>query len=101
MRGGSASDPRIGLHGVPAFLSGQQNIGRDAAFSVISWNSVHGVACRGYESCVEPVAETFGLSASSLSRRFKKASARKLQELRERDLSSHDMVAFGLPHWSP
>jgi len=55
-----------------------------------------GLSCRDYESCVEPVAETFGLKASSLSRRFKRASSRKLQELRERDLSSHDIVAIFL-----
>ena len=55
-----------------------------------------GLSCRDYESCVEPVAETFGLKASSLSRRFKRASARKLQELRERDLSGHDIVAIFL-----
>lgn len=55
-----------------------------------------GLSCRDYESCVEPVAETFGLQASSLSRRFKRASARKLQELRERDLSGYDIVAIFL-----
>ena len=55
-----------------------------------------GLSCRDYESCVEPVAETFGLKASTLSRRFKRASARRLQELRERDLSSHDLVALFL-----
>ena len=55
-----------------------------------------GLSCRDYEACVEPVAETFGLKASSLSRRFKRASARKLQELRERDLSGHDVVALFL-----
>ena len=55
-----------------------------------------GLFCRDYESCVEPVAETFGLKASSLSRRFKRASARKLQELRERDLSGYDIVAIFL-----
>lgn len=55
-----------------------------------------GLSCRDYESCVEPVAETFGLKASSLSRRFKRASARKLQELRERDLSAYDIVAIFL-----
>lgn len=57
---------------------------------------LQGLSCRDYESCVEPVAETFGLKASSLSRRFKRASARKLQELRERDLSSYDIVALFL-----
>lgn len=55
-----------------------------------------GLSCRDYESCVEPVAETFGLSASSLSRRFKRASAKKLQELSERDLSPYDLVGLFL-----
>jgi putative transposase len=55
-----------------------------------------GLSCRDYESCVEPVAETFGLAPSSLSRRFKRASARKLAELQERDLSGYDLVALFL-----
>ena len=55
-----------------------------------------GLSCRDYESCVEPVAETFGLTASSLSRRFKRASAKKLAELTERDLSGYDLVALFL-----
>ncbi|HLE36546.1 MAG TPA: transposase [Candidatus Acidoferrales bacterium] len=55
-----------------------------------------GLSCRDYESCVEPVAQTFGLKASSLSRRFKRASARKLSELMERDLSVYDVVAIFL-----
>ena len=45
---------------------------------------------------MEPVAETFGLTASSLSRRFKRASARKLAELQERDLSGYDLVGLFL-----
>jgi putative transposase len=55
-----------------------------------------GLSCRSYEACVEPVAETFGLTASSLSRRFKRASARKLAHLQERDLSSYDLVGLFL-----
>lgn len=55
-----------------------------------------GLSCRDYEACVEPVAETFGLTASSLSRRFKRASARKLAELQERDLSDYDLVGLFL-----
>ncbi len=55
-----------------------------------------GLSCREYEACVEPVAETFGLSSSSISRRFKRASARKLAELSERDLSGYDLVALFL-----
>jgi transposase-like protein len=55
-----------------------------------------GLSCREYEACAEPVAETFGLSGSSISRRFKRASARKLAELSERDLSGYDLVALFL-----
>ena len=55
-----------------------------------------GLSCRDYEACIEPVAETFGLTASSLSRRFKRASARKLAELQERDLSDYDLVGLFL-----
>jgi len=55
-----------------------------------------GLSCRDYESCVDPVAETFGLSPSTLSRRFKRASAKKLQELSERDLSPYDLVGLFL-----
>ena len=55
-----------------------------------------GLSCRDYEACVEPAAETFGLAASSLSRRFKRASAKKLAEFTERDLSEHDLVSLFL-----
>ena len=55
-----------------------------------------GLSCRDYAACVDPVAETFGLTASSLSRRFKRASARKLAELPERDLSGYDLVGLFL-----
>ncbi|MCH7812718.1 MAG: hypothetical protein IID40_01730 [Planctomycetes bacterium] len=45
---------------------------------------------------MDPAAETFGLAASSLSRRFKRASAKKLAELTERDPSAYDLVALFL-----
>jgi putative transposase len=54
------------------------------------------LSCRDYESCVEAVPETFGLSASTVSRRFKRASMKKLQELAERDLSEYDLAAIFL-----
>lgn len=53
-----------------------------------------GLSCRDYESCVEAVPETFGLSASTVSRRFKNASMKKLRELAERDLSGFDIAAI-------
>ncbi len=54
---------------------------------------VKGLSCRDYEPCVDAVSETFGLSGSSMSRRFKRASGKKLAELAERDLSADDIVA--------
>ncbi len=55
-----------------------------------------GLSCRDYEPCVDAVSETFGLSSSSLSRRFKRASGKKLAELAERDLSGYDVVGLFL-----
>ncbi len=55
-----------------------------------------GLSCRDYEPCVDAVSETFGLSSSSMSRRFKRASGKKLAELAERDLSVYDIVALFL-----
>lgn len=53
-----------------------------------------GLSTREYERCAEAVPEAFGLSASTVSRRFKRASARKLRELTERRLESYDLVAL-------
>jgi len=55
-----------------------------------------GLSCRDYESCVDAIPETFGLSASTLSRRFRNASTRQLAALNERDLSSYDLTAIFL-----
>jgi len=53
-----------------------------------------GLATREYARCAEAVPEAFGLSASTVSRRFTRASARKLQELSERRLEGYDLVAL-------
>ena len=53
-----------------------------------------GLSTREYERCAEAVPEAFGLSASTVSRRFKRASARKLRELMERRLEAYDLVAL-------
>lgn len=57
---------------------------------------LRGISCRSYESCAETVPEVFGMSASTISRRFKVASAKRLKEFNERDLSNHDLVAIFL-----
>ena len=53
-----------------------------------------GLSTREYERYAEAVPEAFGLSASTVSRRFKRATARKLRELTERRLEGYDLVAL-------
>jgi transposase-like protein len=53
-----------------------------------------GLSCRQYQACAEAIPETFGLSASTLSRRFIQSSAKQLEKLMERDLSGQDFVAL-------
>ena len=55
---------------------------------------VKGISCRNYEACAEAVPEAFGISASSVSRRFIKATARKLKQFQERPLDDYDIVAL-------
>jgi len=53
-----------------------------------------GLSCRKYEDCAEAVPEAFGISSSTVSRRFIRTSAGKLKALLERDLSDRDFVAL-------
>lgn len=55
-----------------------------------------GLSCRDYQACAEAVPEAFGLSAATISRRFIRASAKKLQEFQERRLEAYDFVALVL-----
>ncbi len=55
-----------------------------------------GVSCGRYGEAAEAVPPAFGISRSSVSRRFIRASARKLAQLMERDLSAWDLVAVFL-----
>jgi putative transposase len=55
---------------------------------------LRGLGCRNYAETASLVPEAFGMSASTVSRRFIRATGRKLKELAERDLSSHDFVAL-------
>ena len=66
---------------------------RNADESVLK-RILYGLSCRNYEACAESVPEAFGISPSTISRRFIKASSRKLKELMERDLSEHDFVVL-------
>lgn len=53
-----------------------------------------GLATREYARCAEAVPEAFGLSASTVSRRFIRASARQLQRLLERRLDAETFLAL-------
>jgi len=65
---------------------------------------LRGLSCRSYAECAETIPATFGLSPSSVSRRFivrlrltnVRVSARKLQQLCERRLEPYDSVALFL-----
>jgi transposase-like protein len=57
---------------------------------------LHGLSCRRYEECSEAIPEAFGLSPSTVSRRFIRASKRRLKELCERRLEKYDLVALVL-----
>jgi len=55
---------------------------------------LHGLSCRSYEACAEAVPEAFGLSGSTVSKRYIRASARELRKLCERRLEGYDFVAL-------
>ncbi len=57
---------------------------------------LYGISCRNYEVAAEAIPGAIGLSSSSVSRSFVEASAAKLKEFRERDLSGEDYVALFL-----
>ena len=57
---------------------------------------LRGLSCRDYACCVDAIGETFGVSASSVSRRFRRASEKKLREFQERRLESLDLSAVFL-----
>ncbi len=55
---------------------------------------LHGLSCRSYEVCAEAVPEAFGLSGSTVSKRYIRASAKELKKLCERRLEGYDFVAL-------
>ena len=57
---------------------------------------LYGISCRNYEQAAEQIPGAIGLSSSTVSRKFVEASAKKLREFQERDLSDLDLVAVFL-----
>ena len=57
---------------------------------------LYGISCRNYETAAAAVPGAIGLSSSTVSRTFTRASAQQLQALQDRDLSKVDVVAVFL-----
>jgi len=57
---------------------------------------LYGISCRNYAGAAEAIPGALGLSSSSVSRSFVEASAAKLKEFQERDLSGETYVALFL-----
>jgi transposase-like protein len=55
---------------------------------------IHGMSQRNYQKAAVHVPETFGIKKTSVCRRFIRASAKRLREFTERDLSGYDIVAI-------
>jgi putative transposase len=55
---------------------------------------INGISQGKYERAAEHVPETFGIKKSTVSRKFIRASAKRLEEFLSRDLSGHDIVAI-------
>jgi putative transposase len=55
---------------------------------------INGISQGKYERAAEHVPETFGIKKSSISRKFIRASAKRLEAFLSRDLSAHDIVAI-------
>jgi len=55
---------------------------------------LNGLSTHKYSESAELAPEVFGLSASNMSRRFKAATAAKLHQLMNRDLSQYNFVAI-------
>ena len=57
---------------------------------------LYGISCRNYEAAARAIPGAIGLSSSSVSRAFVEASAERLREFQERDLSGEDIVTLFL-----
>lgn len=55
---------------------------------------INGISQGKYEHAALEAVETFGIKKSSISKKFIRASAKKLREFATRDLSRHDLVAI-------
>jgi hypothetical protein len=57
---------------------------------------LHGLSCRNYRECSEAIPGALSLSPSTVSRRYIRASLRKLRELMDRRLDGYDFIGIVL-----
>lgn len=55
---------------------------------------LHGMSCRRYAESSALIPEVFGMSAGQVSKRFIRASSRKLKQFHSRPLDNYDLVAL-------
>ena len=77
---------------LPSYRALQQprNLDDDLLLRVLK-----GISCRNYEACAQAVPEAFGLSSSTVSRRFIRSTAHKLRVFQERPLDDLDLCPDG------
>lgn len=93
----SVSVPRVRdvLNGREISLSSYRHLQNSRGIDeTVFQRVINGLSARKYEKAALSVPETFGIKKNSGSRKFIRASARKLRECLERDLSGHDIVAI-------
>lgn len=87
--------PRAINNGREVVLPSYERLKESGAFSEeILAKLMAGISARQYGATVTKAAEAFGVSPSSVSRHFVKASAKKLKEFAERDLSKIEPFAI-------
>jgi transposase-like protein len=87
--------PRAILNGVEYVSPTYEKLKESGVFSEeLLAKLMAGMSARQYKSTVTKAAEAFGISPSSVSRHFVKASAKKLKEFVERDLSNFSPFAI-------
>jgi len=57
---------------------------------------LYGISCRNYEKAAEVIPGAIGISSSTVSQKFINASAEKLKQFQDRDLTGLDIVALFL-----
>ena len=76
-------------------LESYDNLHRGGGLDELLFRRVlYGISSRNYERAAEQIPGAIGLSSSTVSREFVEASAAKLREFQERDLTDLDLVVL-------